>query len=313
MKTKYSHNSANSHVDPSPPCLAPGQPVPDGWSPRQSCDAYKAWWQRADVESVRQILASGMDVNVRDEDGVSLLHRAACLSEPSVLEFLIESGADIESCNRWGQTPLFEASGENMLILIDANADINKPDNQGLTPLHWVAYDLMKRRGDELKWLIDHGADVQVVDQNGFTALHLACRPSLVVAAEYVDDLLAAKADINARDRVGRTPLHYARDERIIEVLVGGGADMNALDEKGRNVLHYAVMEGVRLEVIQLLVDSGVDMQVRDVEHKMPLDYIEQRIELLKKERPYSEEQTDVLMGMLDARMGEPGITGIPG
>jgi ankyrin repeat protein len=49
-------------------------------------------------------------------------------------------------------------------MLIDAGADVNIQDENGLTPLHWCAY---KNLPEILRMLLDAGADVNIQDEKG--------------------------------------------------------------------------------------------------------------------------------------------------
>lgn len=62
-----------------------------------------------DLEGLRELLDSGMDVNFRDIDNRTALHVAACQGFSDVVEFLLKNGAEIDLEDRWGSTPLADA------------------------------------------------------------------------------------------------------------------------------------------------------------------------------------------------------------
>ncbi|OAY78034.1 Serine/threonine-protein kinase STY8 [Ananas comosus] len=62
-----------------------------------------------DMEGIRELLDSGVDVNFRDIDGRTALHVAACQGFADVVELLLERGAQIDPEDRWGSTPLGDA------------------------------------------------------------------------------------------------------------------------------------------------------------------------------------------------------------
>ncbi|XP_039628727.1 glutaminase liver isoform, mitochondrial [Polypterus senegalus] len=69
---------------------------------------------RGDVLSLRRYLLSGADVNCVDYDGRSALHVAASEGHVEVIKFLVENaGADYMAQDRWGNTPLQEATKYN--------------------------------------------------------------------------------------------------------------------------------------------------------------------------------------------------------
>jgi len=98
------------------------------------------------------------------------------------------------------------------------------------------------------------------------TLLHKTC------GANYVADsinlkILASFTDvINQSASDGETPLHAAlktgKPHDFIEILLTSGADPNKLDRYGNNALTFALMGNCETETIQLLIDSGVDVNV---------------------------------------------------
>ena len=66
--------------------------------------------EEGNIEAVKQYLAAGMDVNAKDEDGVTPLHEAALWGHNEVVELLIANGAEVNavivSGPYQGKTPL---------------------------------------------------------------------------------------------------------------------------------------------------------------------------------------------------------------
>ena len=66
--------------------------------------------RKGDIEAVKQHLAAGMDVNAKDEDGVTPLHETALWGHNEVAELLIANGAEVNaiivSGPYQGKTPL---------------------------------------------------------------------------------------------------------------------------------------------------------------------------------------------------------------
>jgi ankyrin repeat protein len=104
----------------------------------------------------------------RAEYGRTVLHTAAEReSRSKFIRFFLDHGADIESRDAHGRTPLLVAALERNLdaitVLLEAGADVHAVDNEGLTALHFTinsaqrAYDL----------LLEHGADPTVRSNAG--------------------------------------------------------------------------------------------------------------------------------------------------
>lgn len=58
-----------------------------------------------DLDGIRELLDSGVDVNFRDIDGRTALHIAACQGLTDVVALLLlERGAEVDPRDRWGST-----------------------------------------------------------------------------------------------------------------------------------------------------------------------------------------------------------------
>ena len=58
------------------------------------------------IEAVKQHLDAGADVNAKDENGKTPLHRAAMHGSKEIVELLIGNGADVDVKDRFSKTPL---------------------------------------------------------------------------------------------------------------------------------------------------------------------------------------------------------------
>ena len=58
------------------------------------------------IESVRKLLRAGAEVNAKDSNGDTPLHRAAYSAGIETVRELLSCGADIQACNKDGQTPV---------------------------------------------------------------------------------------------------------------------------------------------------------------------------------------------------------------
>lgn len=57
-----------------------------------------------DLDGIKELLASGADVNFRDIDDRTALHVAACQGYVDVTKLLLEKGAKVDLKDRWGGT-----------------------------------------------------------------------------------------------------------------------------------------------------------------------------------------------------------------
>ena len=110
------------------------------------------------IEVVKQHLAAGTDVNAKDIQGVTPLHRAAYFGYKKVAELLIANGADMNAKDEDETTPLHYAAWEGHKevaeLLIAKGADLNVKNKVGYTPLD-VA--IKRKRTDIADLLRKHG------------------------------------------------------------------------------------------------------------------------------------------------------------
>ncbi|MCL2335621.1 MAG: ankyrin repeat domain-containing protein, partial [Endomicrobia bacterium] len=91
------------------------------------------------------------------------------------VKLLIANGADVNSRNNAGETPLMNASPEAAEVLIKAGADINAKNNAGLTVLMYAAIH-GDYRIELTKRILEQGknADINATAKGGVSALHVA-------------------------------------------------------------------------------------------------------------------------------------------
>ncbi len=148
------------------------------------------------------------------------------------------------------------------------NTDVNRPQPDGTTALHWAAL-LDDLAAADL--LLGAGAKVDVADDYGVTPLSLA---STNGSAAMIERLLKAGANPNAALPGGETPLMTAaRTGRAdaVQILLAKKADVTAREtEKGQTALMWAAAEGHK-DVIGLLIAHGAGVHERSKAGFTPL------------------------------------------
>ena len=74
--------------------------------------------KQGNIEAVKQHIAAGTDVNVKDKVGGTPLHHAAWQGHKEVIELLIAKGADVNATDRNGKTPLDRADNKETADLL---------------------------------------------------------------------------------------------------------------------------------------------------------------------------------------------------
>ncbi len=171
--------------------------------------------------------------------GYGPLHFAASLGNVDILNFLLESGLDM-----------------------------NARDKDGSSPLMWI----VASDGDMelMEALVDHGADVNVQNFVGETALFVAAQRGLFDKVEY---LLENGANVHITNLDGATALHAAAAngcEDIVLCLIKYGAHLNIRDDEGDTPLHWAVREG-NLEATRMLLNCGTNIDATNNDDETPL------------------------------------------
>jgi ankyrin repeat protein len=144
--------------------------------------------------------------------------------------------------------------------LIQRRADVNAPQADGATALHWAAYYDDVQIADVL---IAAGAKVAAANREGATPLALAC---LNGSARMIETLVKAGADPNESGPNGETALMLASRTGTLDAmraLLDRGADVNARESlRGTTALMWAAAQ-THPAAVRLLVDYGADVSAR--------------------------------------------------
>ncbi|HEY6987175.1 MAG TPA: ankyrin repeat domain-containing protein [Bryobacteraceae bacterium] len=143
--------------------------------------------------------------------------------------------------------------------LIAAHKDVNAPQVDGTTALHWAAHV------DDLEMateLLDAGAKPGAVNRYGMTALAQAC---INGDARMIELLLEHGADANQALPGGETPLMTASrtgNADAVRTLLAKGAVVDAKEVHGQTAIVWAAAEG-NVEAAQELIKAGADFRIR--------------------------------------------------
>jgi len=215
-------------------------------------DGSTALFAAGDAATIRALIACGANINGTTKNGLtaldvalfnqgdeaaaalvdlgaydtSALRSAVIDGDTRTLQAMIRQGWNLDAPNanlgRSDDTPLMESlqvdysrSAETILLLIQNEPDVNRPDNGGHTPLMYLAscegaYDLLQSYPKLLEALIARGARVNAQDDSGMTALMCAanCKNAVLIR-----QLLKHGARVNMRTKDGETALSCALED----------------------------------------------------------------------------------------------------
>lgn len=171
--------------------------------------------------------------------------------------FLITSGVNINSPDRFGMTPIaycaFKGDRDTAKLLLDNGADANL----GAPLLRAVA------TGDRelVELLLDRGADVNAQPHH-MTPLMTASRRG---NSKIVELLLDRGADINARGAHGTALVRAAQNKapEVVKLLIRRGADLNLKTGSDETALMRASSRGF-LDIATMLLEHGADVHVKN-------------------------------------------------
>ncbi len=191
-----------------------------------------------------------------------LIKAAEVGDTPTVLK-LLEQGANINGRDSQGRTAAMAATHGNQVdtlrALIKAGADINIRDNHLDNPFLYAGAEGLL---DILKLTIDAGADPTITNRFGGTALIPAAERGHVAIIKEL--LTRTKVDINHINRLGWTALLEAiilsdgdaHHVEVVQLLIEAGADVDLADSHGVTPLAHAKERGQQ-RIVELLQAAG--------------------------------------------------------
>jgi len=218
-----------------------------------------------DITVLHYLLSqNGIDGNIKDTYGYTLLHRAC----ENIHKFPLE---------------IFQHLIETL------GCDINAQDDNKNTPLHEALRYFDPNEGGDitvLMYLLSQKiVDVNIKGIDGYSLLHWACSKINTLPLEIFKLLIETKGcDVNAHDNYGDTPIHVAfryfdpnegGDITVLTYLLSQkGIDPKIKDKNGYTILHWACekINHLPLDIFKFLIEKhGCDINVLDRDDNTPL------------------------------------------
>ena len=149
---------------------------------------------KGDENLTKLFILAGINVNHPGAFGNTPLHWAAIKGYYSLIDILLNAGANLEAkCTNYSFTPLIVAIQNNQYLAVEK--------------------------------LMQRGANIFAKDKDGNTPLHSA---SIIGNENIVSKLISLGANVNAKDNQGVTPkflANYCKHQNIVNILKRAGAN----------------------------------------------------------------------------------------
>lgn len=216
------------------------------------------------IDELKEILGDDADLSDKRFSGI-VDHAIFVEAEPELLEMLLKAGADVNSKDKFGQTPLVSLAmssrwnPSNAELLIKYGADVNSQDNNGRTALLFAAAD---GRRDLVRLLLEAKADHNVINDDLETPLMLAAKK----CDECTKLLIEHGAEIDRKGKHGVTALMLAIKKwnfEVVQRLVDSGSDLKIADDDGNTALLVGASVAFK-DGIQYLHEHGANVLVKN-------------------------------------------------
>ena len=187
---------------------------------------------------------------------------ASAMGNLECIKVLIETGADVNSADSYGYTPLFFAghkliAGSNetqcMNALLNAGADVNTKDKRGNTLLHYMA---IAGHVEGAQYLVNVGANVNVRGELDNTVLMAAVGPDAYML-EYLKVMLSCAEAHNKWAHIAYCT--ETNKTEIIRCLLRLRARINLTNFFRQNTIDYHLryFNIIHQDVAKLLFTAG--------------------------------------------------------
>jgi ankyrin repeat protein len=253
---------------------------------------------------MKSLLDHGANPNSQDNAGRTPLSWAVACESTGVLMLSAISQVSNETLNtpdETGRTALSWAAGvgnfEAVRILLEKGADLNLADNSGRTPVSWA---VGSGNLEVVKLFLNRKVSLFCEDWSGRTLLSYAAESG---EEEIFKIMLSLQENPDAKDRNGRTPLSWlggsgdkssvkyrlrrrvaegelvfnadfggVGNENVVEMLLDKGVDMNSRDNNDRTPLSWAAGGGYT-RVVEILLKRGAEVDSRDNTGRTPISF----------------------------------------
>jgi ankyrin repeat protein len=258
---------------------------------------------RKNAAIMKLLIDAGLNVNITNEKGETLLYSAILAGDEDTVLLIIEKGADIRATGVAGITPIQLAVGHNepkvVAKLVAMGVPVDEKTTDGYTLAEMAVYEghpeilemllakgakvnldfcvlwaIRDGHGKSVDVLLKHGANPNVMNENGETAIWLASETG---ETEAVQALIAHHAHIDFPDKNQNIPpiaiASHNGQLANVKILAEAGAKLEAKDNSGFTALAHAVYMS-KPEVVEYLIGKGADIHTKDIQGRSLLDLV---------------------------------------
>lgn len=228
----------------------------------------------SDTKMIKLLLKCGVSLEIRGDFGRTVLHEAVGKKNNTEnVKLLLDQKIDVDVKDNYGVTPLMIAAenGNNEIIkiLLKYGADVNKVDNDGWSALLWACY---KGQNGTAKFLLNNGSDVNIVTDNGFSPIIMSKIFNNYRLTELLYNFNAKEISDNNEKLMEFQLLKAAETgnyEKTIE-LINIGVNKNCYDSRMRTPIFLAAKNG-HYKTVKILLKAGCDPNLSDKNNVSPL------------------------------------------
>ena len=217
------------------------------------------------------------DINIQNSDGETLLHlscKAMNLCSTHIVQFLVNSGADLTKVDAHKQLPLHVAATRSMSLNIVKYCCVqnlvDQQDEAGNTALHIAC---IYSQFEVASFLLKMKYSPAISNGKGQTPLHCACaaRPSKKFNDLIVLLVKFSKATFNLQDANGDTPVHLLcknsnlKGRRLTEAINQVKCNFDLQNNSGYTPLHIVCSNPKSpLELVKCVANCDPELKLKD-------------------------------------------------
>ncbi|KAK6186952.1 hypothetical protein SNE40_006208 [Patella caerulea] len=207
------------------------------------------------VDKIRILHDKGLDFNIVDDMGRSVLHRSCQFGSIDTVRYLVN----------------------------EIGLNVTQKDNNGCTPVFYAVVsdiDPVKK----LKFFLSEGCSLHVVDDVNRDLLHFSCHLGTLQTVEYLVNEVGL--GVNHKDNDGWTPAAWCSMSKMDSVkkhkfLSSKGASLRTVYNNNVSLLHVSCLRGT-VETVEYLVNE-VGLHVNSTDNKCEIMSVNSNIDPVSK------------------------------